>query len=535
MNEDNFIPNTNDNINGLINLCEIREKIREVIRDNFPQYLDSVNTASVTKSPDIIVDNSNFFEDIFNQVLDSTIYSIFSKNYNLDEISNLNENIIKNNDIQNYIKSKENFLFKSQAFEAIPTAALMLSSIKSQIKKEDSWQKKEDGTAYSQHKAKGNPQNYIEHYITTPGDITLLPWNEAQQIIDKFGFTSAKLHLIFAAYTMKQEKPWEDIFILNGSDLMKEIGWDKRTDLPKHHKLLEIAKTAFALDCLLVKALWIEGKNKKGGINASTPVGRMWNITIVPYGQMNLSGKIEEPLEVQIVVQPGTWTKYFLNRAGAESREALYQFGYLAQQVLTIDPYHEELTLRLAIHITLDSRVRLDGNYKVKELLEIALTLPEIDKALSNFRRAYDLKKRWDNALKHLLNKLGWQIEFDQKTYPKWLRPDCKDKKPKGYFKKLLNAKLTIKPPAPIPKLITSKTKPGVRRLQSKTNDITPEDISLTSSQMREARTAKGWSQTKLASVLGVSQNFVSLVERGKRPLNLQQAALVRILLDIQF
>ena len=257
MNEDNFMPNTNNNINGLINLCEIKEKIREVIRDNFPQYLDSVNTASVTKSPDIIVDNSNFFEDIFNQVLDSTIYSIFSKNYNLDEISNLNENIIKNNDIQNYIKSKENFLFKSQAFEAIPTAALMLSSIKSQIKKEDSWKKKEDGTAYSQHKAKGNPQNYIEHYITTPGDITLLPWNEAQQIIDKFGFTSAKLHLIFAAYTMKQEKPWEDIFILNGSDLMKEIGWDKRTDLPKHHKLLEIAKTAFALDCLLVKALWI--------------------------------------------------------------------------------------------------------------------------------------------------------------------------------------------------------------------------------------------------------------------------------------
>jgi hypothetical protein len=44
-----------------------------------------------------------------------------------------------------------------------------------------------------------------------------------------------------------------------------------------------------------------------------TPVGRMWNITIVPYGQVNLSGKIEEPLEVQIIVQPGAWTKYFLN------------------------------------------------------------------------------------------------------------------------------------------------------------------------------------------------------------------------------
>ncbi|MEM6403431.1 MAG: hypothetical protein AAF757_24905, partial [Cyanobacteria bacterium P01_D01_bin.116] len=94
MNEDNFMPNATNNINEFINLCEIKEKIREVIHDNFSHYLDSINTASISKAPDTIVDNSNFFEDIFNQVLDSTIYSIFSKNYNLDEISNLNENII---------------------------------------------------------------------------------------------------------------------------------------------------------------------------------------------------------------------------------------------------------------------------------------------------------------------------------------------------------------------------------------------------------------------------------------------------------
>jgi hypothetical protein len=56
------------------------------------------------------------------------------------------------------------------------------------------------------------------------------------------------------------------------------------------------------LDCLLVKTVWIEGRNRKGGINASTPVGRMWNITIVPYGQVNLSGEIEELLEVQIII-----------------------------------------------------------------------------------------------------------------------------------------------------------------------------------------------------------------------------------------
>jgi DNA-binding transcriptional regulator YiaG len=258
------------------------------------------------------------------------------------------------------------------------------------------------------------------------------------------------------------------------------------------------------------------------------------DLTIVPSGQVNTSGKIEEPSEVQIIVQPGAWTKYFLNRAGADSREALYQFGYLAQKVLEIDPYHEELTLRLAIYLTLDSRVRLDGKYKVEELLEIVLPKTEIDKAKGDRFKAFSLKQRWDNALKHLLNKLNWQIAFDPETYPEWLRPEYTEKQPKGYFKKLLDAKLTIKPPHPIPELIASKVKPKVQQLQPKAKDTTPEDIKLTGNQVREARTAKGWSQTKLAGFLGVSQNFISLVEQSKRPLSLQQAAFVRILLDIK-
>ncbi len=79
----------------------------------------------------------------------------------------------------------------------------------------------------------------------------------------------------------------------------------KRTDLPVHQKLNEIAKTAFVLDCLLVKSVWIEGRNKKGGIDASTPTGRMWNITVDPRGEQNLEGKIEKPKEVYITVQPG--------------------------------------------------------------------------------------------------------------------------------------------------------------------------------------------------------------------------------------
>ncbi|AFZ28385.1 putative transcription factor, MBF1 like protein (plasmid) [Cylindrospermum stagnale PCC 7417] len=532
MSQDNSkIPNSNDRDELTTSiLVDIQDNIRQVIRDKLIQYFPSDNALFVSEGSEI----SDLFEAIFNEVWQSTISSIVSAKDKIDENNLQNYYNIINNSLQGYKESQQSSLFKTQPFEAIPTAALMLSSINSQIKKQESWQKNEEGIAVAQHRAKGNPQNYIEHYISTPGDVTLLPWNEAQQIIDKFGFNSVKLHLILAAYTMEQEKPWESLFTVKGSELIEKIGWDKRTDLPKHKKLLEIAKTAFALDCLLVKTVWIEGRNRKGGINASTPVGRMWNITIVPSGQVNTSGKIEEPDEVQIIVQPGAWTKYFLNRAGAESREALYQFGYLAQKVLEIDPYHEELTLRLAIYLTLDSRVRLDGNYRVQELIEIALPKTEMDKALGDRSKAFSLKQRWDNALKHLLNKLNWQIVFDPETYPEWLRPEYTQKQPKGYFKKLLDAKLTIKPPHPIPELIASKVKPKVQRLQPKTKDTTPEDIKLTGSQVREARIAKGWSQTKLAGVLTVSQNFISLVERGSRPLSLQQAALVRMFLDIK-
>jgi DNA-binding XRE family transcriptional regulator len=533
MNQEQLPPDSFNNKSKLdAFLLEIKDNIRQIIQDKLTQHFQTGNLLAGEFKEGY---NSDLFETIFNQIWYTTINSI---DYSQEEIdkNQLQDYIftIINNNLVEHKDSNNNSLFESQPFHAIPTAALMLSSMDSQLKKQESWQKNEDGIAVSQHRYEGHSQNYIEHYITTPGDITLLPWNEAQQIIDKFGFTSAKLHLILAAHTMEQEKPWESLFTLKGSHLIQDIGWDKRTDLPKHKKLLEIAKTAFALDCLLVKTVWIEGINKKGGINASTPVGRMWNITIVPYGQVNLSGKIEEPDEVQIIVQPGAWTKYFLNRAGAESREALYQFGYLAQEVLKIDHYHDELALRLAIYLTLNSRLRPDGNYTVQELLEIALPKTVIDKAQSNSRRTYDLKHRWDVAI-ILLLKLGWQITFDLETYPEWLKPNSQEKKPKGYLKKLLQAKLNIKPPLPIPKLTASKEKTKIKRLKPRTKakDKAPQEIRLTGSQVREARIAKGWSQAKLASFLGVSQKLVSMIEKGQQSVSPRLVEEIQALLNI--
>jgi DNA-binding transcriptional regulator YiaG len=414
----------------------------------------------------------------------------------------------------------------------VSTGFPMLSSIVAQLRK-DLWQQDVNKVAYCQYKAKGNPNNYIEHYITGPGDVRLLPWEQAEQIIDKFGFNTVKLHLIFAAHTMNHLEPWKNKFTLKGSDIIKELGWDRRNDLATYEKLNEIANTAYALGCLLLKAVWTEG-NGKNKIDCSISTSRVWDVMVdVRSGQLSLEGKIDRPHEIYLTVRPGLWFEKFLNEAGAKAKEALYQFGYIAKQVLKIDPYHDELALRLAIYLTMDSRIHRSGEYRVKTLLEApsVMTKNVLDSSRNDKRKTYELRQRWDNALKLLMN-LGWQIEFDD-SYPEWLRPGSKAQKSVGWREVkiidwLLGAKITIKPPAPIPELLAAKLE---TKKSSKPN--LTSSISLTGDQIRKAREGKGWSQRKLAGWMGVTQTLVGYWEKGKRTPSGDMETKLRHLLEI--
>ncbi len=414
---------------------------------------------------------------------------------------------------------------KDEYFTPAATSAPMVSSLRAQLRK-DLWDQDPSGLASFLHQAKGKSSNIIEHYITNPGDISLLPWEEALQIIDKFGTNTAKLHLIFAAHTMRQEKPWESKFTLSANDLISELGWDKRTDIKKSQKIKEVAKLAFALGCLTIQATWVEGKGNNK-ISCSVQTSRIWETYIdVRSGQLNLEQKIDEPTDVYITVRPGLWTDAFLNKAGCEARKALYQFGYLAQNVLKIDPYQDDLALRLGLHLTVESRFHTSGTYKVQTLLEALLPKVAIIEASENRDKARKLTNRWNHALKALSElKRAFQIEFDSATYLEELRPCSKGRKPRGYFKKLLAAKITIHPPAPIPELLAPKTQSKLVKLRDtsfpkKVNKLAAKTTVITGMKIKDARKAKGWSQGQLAGFLGVSQNLVSLIERDKRSTN---------------
>lgn len=404
----------------------------------------------------------------------------------------------------------------------VPTSIPIASSIKAQLRPE-LWQRTDDDLAVFTYQSKGNPANFIEHYITNPGDIALLPWEAAEQIINKFGFNTVKLQLIFAARTMAENEPWKSSFTLKATDIIHLLGWDRNHNTSIAEKRNMVAAAAFALSCLMVKSVWIEGRGKRK-VDASIPVGRMWDVLIDSHGQIDLTTKkIERPEEIYITVSPGGWTKHFLNRAGNKAREALYQFGFLARDILKIDPYHNELALRLAIQLTLDARVRARNQnpyeYTVVHLLEEAIPKTDINLALDDKYKARDLRRRWDKAL-ILLEELGWEIEYDPDTYAEWMRPNSDAAKPKDWRKvkvieRLLQAKLNIRPPHPIPVLLTKLKEPKPQKT------LTPEAShldTLTGDLIKLGRREKGWSRKELAGFLGISQDYVGKLERGDRP-----------------
>jgi hypothetical protein len=408
------------------------------------------------------------------------------------------------------------------AVTTLPTSIPIASSIRAQLRP-DLWAQDANRAAVFQYRSKSNPQNYIEHYITNPGDIALLPWEAAEQIINKFGFDTVKLQLIFAARAMEEEEPWKTTFTLRATDIIKLLGWDRNHSTSLPDKRNAIASTAYALSCLLVKSVWIEGYGRRT-VDASTPIGRMWDVLIEPHGQFDwVTGKIEKPDEVYITVSPGLWTKNFLNRAGSKAKAALHQFGYLAKDILRIDPYHNELALRLAIQLTLDARIRVRNrnpyDYQVKTLLDEVLVKSQIDPALQDKHRARDLKNRWNSAL-NLLVSLGWQIEYDPETYPDWLRPGSQAPKPPNWRRKkmiewLLQAKLTIKPPHPIPELLGRVKEP--RPKPKPTPDLPAAIAELTGEQIRQGRERQGWSRKELGGFLNLSADYIGKLERGDR------------------
>ncbi len=419
---------------------------------------------------------------------------------------------------------------------ALPTPPPFRAGVESNYRR-DKWRRNANNWAVFESPCKTNPQNRVEVFIAGENDGDILAWEAALQILDLMGLDAAKIQLVFASHLFRKQDKAHGSFTLRCTNIFKQIGWDKKHRLTTPEKLAKLASITFHLGRMLMQCTWSEGKPKGNKIDASVSISPLWIIEIDARGQMNmLTGKVDKPTEVFINVSPGPWAEKWLNKFGAKANEALYQFGWLATEILKIDPYHDELALKLAIHLTMTSRIKAwnenQYEHRVGALLEAVELEARINAARQGYRQAYNLKQRWDSALE-LLMSMGWQVIFDEITYPEWLRPSSKAEKPQGWRKKkvidwLLEAKLTIKPPEPIPALLKVKAK------SKKLKPVRPKSEPLTAVQVRKAREAKRWNQRQLAGWLGVSQKLVSMIERGERTITPRMESKLRTLLDIE-
>lgn len=379
----------------------------------------------------------------------------------------------------------------------------------------EKWHKEEptDLARYEYH-GKVNSDNRIYHYISDPNDLRLLPFDEAIQIIDKFGIDTAKLHLIFSIHTSQEQRPWEGLFRLQGTQLIKDLNRDKRTDLKRSELLREIANTAWALSSLVVKAEWQEGRGKK---TFAIKTSRLWNVAIQVVGEKDVDGNISEPEEIYLDVTPGLWTESFLNQLGADSRTALYHYSYISHKIMSIATYPSDLALRIAMRQSLmpyrtsaiTVRQFLIENFDGAE--------DKIGKAMSQRKYAYELRQQWNNALT-TLKGVGFELFYDDNSYPVCLRPESKEQAPRGYFNQLVQAKIKIVPPKRQSRKLTVPK--SSKKILPDRKEILPDWVkTINGFDIRQTREKSNIKATTLAKYLGKSGAWLSQKETGKRSL----------------
>jgi DNA-binding transcriptional regulator YiaG len=466
-------------------------------------------------------------------------------------------------------------LFANKNYEMMATGAPIVSATQAYLKHPD-WSEYGNGSLYLQKPfGKGR---YIEFYILhkQKHQPQYLSDCAEHKILEQYGVMAARLHAVFATYAAGQAEPWKQSFILRGSELIKTLKVYKSKKLTKSQRLKAIADLALVVGTLGAVIYWYEGE-----LNLCIKERcLLWMVSVQEYSQPNLFGDPDELCEVIIRVQPGLWTYNFLNYQGEQSKTALYQYGFIPKQVFEIDPHRQKLATSLALYIIQNSRTHKSGTYTIHSLLSDILPSSQIEQAVNDYRYGWRLKETLEEALLILKDKAGIKIEFDDETYPMWLRPlwampdelSCLSVKernqqllgtkrlPDNYIQNFLfPAKLIFKLPSPIqrdlnqfkprktntsgdkpqnqknnPATPTSTSTPELAETSSQAN-TTPQIIELartgelTGTIVRQLRTAKRISQRQVASAIGMSQSWLRDIETEGRDKPIPQKYAVKL------
>jgi DNA-binding XRE family transcriptional regulator len=373
----------------------------------------------------------------------------------------------------------------------------------------------------------------------------------ALAVIETFDIRAACMHLIYAAHVTALDRPWEEEFVIDDAQISSYLGLDKRKDLSKDKRLKLIERISEQPAQILTFLHW----SQPGSVESFyVEKSRLWEVAIGYHGQRDFFGDIK-CTGLTIRCRAGMWAKYFLNKRGSEEGNAFYQYGVLSKtllQTITSVWQHSEGAARMLAWLSFKIRTGSTQDMKTVTLMEVAYGAEKVAAA----QKDRDLRNRmvntWDGDLR-VLCEVGWTVEFDPLTYPPDLQPEWQEggrkrqRRPKGFWEQLCQSRLQVHPPKEIAE--------GIAKLQIKRKiiDIPSEAILnepslgepasleliqvqqalLTGEQIRSARDTLGWSQDELGKKLGRTKMWVSLIERGKRSIKLEDAARLREVLGL--
>jgi len=376
--------------------------------------------------------------------------------------------------------------------------------------------------------------------------------SESKAVFADFDVRATCVHLIFAAYATTLNRPWEETFTINDQHFEQYLGLDKRRDITKLEKLTLIKSLVHQCCQLLVSLEWPRQGKVPGFSLSEHPI---WQLIDTHYyweegteGQNHLIG-------LSFTIQPGQWSKYFLNKQDYRRHKAFYQYGTLPQSLLTEIMGHwqqHEGAVRLLLWLLFKLRLGTDHRMTVRTLLKIAYGENRLAEA-TTIRGAHKrLLKTFEGDLEAIYH-YGLKPVFDEETYPAeiqplWIRvnqiPDSADdaldfwtndahrqlsltdSAPRNKWQRLLNGRICgFELSAEWQQTI--KRLPPKRRQRPKSP--TPKtEITLSNEAIKIARQELKLSQRDLADRIGKSQSWIRDVEKGRFGISEKDQALLR-------
>ncbi len=360
----------------------------------------------------------------------------------------------------------------------------------------------------------------------------------AWQVCDSFGIDTAWLHMMLCAYASDRwrtdKADYGRGFVIDREQVIRALGIPAISRSEQDRRALEhiTALRSINVQRIVLEPVHIKGDKAVFNFTHMRP-HELWNITVRECGQMywDFGGPHVPKYQTwQLVGREGLWAEAFL-----DGPSSLRQFGWISpEQFESLDrrscPWAHPLTIDLAF------RNRFMRGKPVTMSNADIIQLCGGDAMPSTKQGRYDVQLRVHNAIL-AMQRYGCELDFSEWPQELWPVPtpeemDAADeaitgdgagatarRMPRGYWNDWLHCRTTFIMPADVA---------SACRIQRELPKPRPKPAPLTGDDVKRLREEQGLTQGELAEFLGVTQSFISHVEKGRRQLDNKQQKRLR-------